>query len=108
MAKQACVQAHQKQFGGFSYNGAAGGYEDKSTYYGAHVGLGKMIEVNKKTSLDVYGRYFYAHQAGSDFEVLGDEVTTASVSSERLQLGLPCNPANSAPCKLLRRRSVGI
>ena len=59
----------------------------KSTYYGAHVGLGKMIEVNKKTSLDVYGRYFYAHQAGSDFEVLGDEVTTASVSSERLQLG---------------------
>lgn len=77
----------KNKFGGFSYNGAAGGYEDKSTYYGAHVGLGKMIEVNKKTSLDVYGRYFYAHQAGSDFEVLGDEVTTASVSSERLQLG---------------------
>ena len=77
----------KNKFGGFSYNGAAGGYEDKSTYYGAHVGLGKMIEVNKNTSLDVYGRYFYAHQAGSDFEVLGDEVTTASVSSERLQLG---------------------
>lgn len=77
----------KNKFGGFSYNGATGGYEDKSTYYGAHVGLGKMIEVNKKTSLDVYGRYFYAHQAGSDFEVLGDEVTTASVSSERLQLG---------------------
>ena len=77
----------KNKFGGFSYNGAAGGYEGKSTYYGAHVGLGKMIEVNKKTSLDVYGRYFYAHQAGSDFEVLGDEVTTASVSSERLQLG---------------------
>ncbi len=77
----------KNKFGGFSYNGAAGGYEDKSTYYGAHVGLGKMIEVNKKTSLDVYGRYFYAHQVGSDFEVLGDEVTTASVSSERLQLG---------------------
>ena len=77
----------KNKFGGFSYNGAAGGYEDKSTYYGAHVGLGKMIEVNKNTSLDVYGRYFYAHQAGSDFEVLGDEVAAASVSSERLQLG---------------------
>lgn len=77
----------KNKFGGFSYNGAAGGYEDKSTYYGAHVGVGKMIEVNKKTSLDVYGRYFYAHQAGSDFEVLGDAITTDSVSSERLQLG---------------------
>lgn len=77
----------KNKFGGFRYNDAAGGYEDKSTYYGAHLGLGKMIELNKKTSLDVYGRYFYAHQAGSDFEVLGDEVTTASVSSERLQLG---------------------
>lgn len=77
----------KNRFGGFSYNGASGGYEDKNTYYGAHVGLGKMIELNKKTSLDVYGRYFYAHQSGSDFEVLGDEVTTASVSSKRLQLG---------------------
>ena len=77
----------KNKFGGFSYNGGLGSYEDKSTYYGAHLGLGQVWQLGKNQSLDIYGKYFYTHQQGSDFEVLGEQVTTAAVKSSRLQLG---------------------
>lgn len=77
----------KNKFGGFSYNGGLGSYEDKSTYYGTHLGLGQVWQLSKNTSLDIYGKYFYTHQQGSDFEVLGEQVTTAAVKSSRLQLG---------------------
>ena len=77
----------KNKFGGFAYNGGTGSYEDRSTYYGAYLGLGQQRQVSKNTSLDIYGKYFYTHQQGSDFEVLGEQVTTAAVKSSRMQLG---------------------
>ena len=77
----------KNKFGGFSYNGGLGSYEDKSTYYGTHLGLGQVWQLSKNTSLDIYGKYFYTHQQGSDFEVLGEQVTTAAVKSSRMQIG---------------------
>lgn len=77
----------KNKFGGFAYNGGTGSYEDRSTYYGAYLGLGQQRQLSKNTSLDIYGKYFYTHQQGSDFEVLGEQVTTAAVKSSRMQLG---------------------
>ena len=77
----------KNKFGGFAYNGGIGSYEDRSTYYGAYLGLGQQRQLSKNTSLDIYGKYFYTHQQGSDFEVLGEQVTTAAVKSSRMQLG---------------------
>ena len=77
----------KNKFGGFAYNGGTGSYEDCSTYYGAYLGLGQQRQLSKNTSLDIYGKYFYTHQQGSDFEVLGEQVTTAAVKSSRMQLG---------------------
>ena len=78
----------KNKFGGFAYNGGTGSYEDRSTYYGAYLGLGQQRQLSKNTSLDIYGKYFYTHQQGSDFEVLGEQVTTAAVKSSRMQLGV--------------------
>ena len=77
----------KNKFGGFAYNGGIGSYEDRSTYYGAYLGLGQQRQLSKNTSLDIYGKYFYTHQQGSDFEVLGEQVTTAAVKSSRMQIG---------------------
>lgn len=77
----------KNKFGGFAYNGGTGSYEDRSTYYGAYLGLGQQRQLSKNTSLDIYGKYFYTHQQGSDFEVLGEQVTTAAVKSSRMQIG---------------------
>lgn len=77
----------KNKFGGFAYNGGTGSYEDRSTYYGAYLGMGQQRQLSKNTSLDIYGKYFYTHQQGSDFEVLGEQVTTAAVKSSRMQLG---------------------
>ena len=77
----------KNKFGGFAYNGGIGSYEDRSTYYGAYLGLGQQRQLSKNTSLDIYGKYFYIHQQGSDFEVLGEQVTTAAVKSSRMQIG---------------------
>lgn len=77
----------KNKFGGFAYNGGIGSYDDRSTYYGAYLGLGQQRQLSKNTSLDIYGKYFYTHQQGSDFEVLGEQVTTAAVKSSRMQLG---------------------
>ena len=77
----------KNKFGGFAYNGGTGSYEDRSTYYGAYLGLGQQRQLSKNTSLDIYGKYFYTHQQGSYFEVLGEQVTTAAVKSSRMQLG---------------------
>lgn len=77
----------KNKFGGFAYNGGTGSYEDRSTYYGAYLGLGQQRQLSKNTSLDIYGKYFYTHQQGSDFEILGEQVTTAAVKSSRMQLG---------------------
>lgn len=77
----------KNKFGGFAYNGDLGGYQDRSNYYSAHLGLGKSVKLDTVNSLDIYGRYFYTHQQGSNFEVLGDAITTDAVNSSRLQLG---------------------
>lgn len=71
--------------------GVQGGYDEDTTYYGAHVGAGHIFTLDDHSSLDVYGKYFYTHHDSDDFEILGDEVRFDSADSSRLRLGMRYN-----------------
>lgn len=35
------------------------GYETESAYYGAHIGVGKIISLSNSSDLDIYGKFFH-------------------------------------------------
>ena len=63
------------------------GYDIHANYFGAHVGLGKIIKVKKNRDLDVYGKYFYLRRNGVDFDAGGNHYTLDSVTSSLLRIG---------------------
>ncbi len=63
------------------------GYKSESTYYGAHIGVGKVISLNEATDLDVYGKFFHTYTDGDSFEVAGDKFEFDSITSDRLRIG---------------------
>ena len=68
------------------------GYDIDTFYYGAHVGIGKVIpRGNDGDSIDVYGKFIYTHHDSEDFKIDGDEFHFDSVDSERLRLGFRIN-----------------
>lgn len=71
-----------------------GGYDIDSFYYGAHIGIGKIIPKGAD-SLDVYGKFLYTHHDGETFDIGGDEFRFDSVDSQRLRLGFRYNQAQT-------------
>ena len=72
-----------------------GGYDINTTYYGAHVGIGKVMpRGNDGDSLDVYGKFLYTYHDGETFDIQGEQVEFDSVNSERLRLGFRLNEVN--------------
>lgn len=71
--------------------GVQGGYDEDTSYYGAHIGAGHIFTLDDHSSLDVYGKYFYTHHDSDEFEILGDEVRFDSADSSRLRLGMRYN-----------------
>ena len=63
------------------------GYESDSTYYGAHVGVGKVLDLGGDKELDVYGKYFHTYVDGDNFAIDGDNFTFDSVKSDRVRIG---------------------
>mgnify|MGYP000427030117 CR=1 FL=1 len=63
------------------------GYESESTYYGAHIGAGKIFSVNETTDVDVYGKFFHTYTEGDSFAVEGDVFEFDKVTSNRLRIG---------------------
>ena len=71
------------------------GYDVNTTYYGAHVGIGKVMpRGNDGDSLDVYGKFLYTYHDGETFDIQGEQVEFDSVNSERLRLGFRLNEVN--------------
>ncbi|MBR2215698.1 MAG: autotransporter domain-containing protein [Selenomonadaceae bacterium] len=70
------------------YEGINIGYDTDSSYWGAHLGLGKAIQMNGRNELNVSLRYFYS-RTGSDSVRLstGETYNFSAVSSHRLRLG---------------------
>lgn len=63
------------------------GYKSESTYYGAHIGVGKIISLNEATDLDVYGKFFHTYTDGDSFTVANDKFEFDSITSDRLRIG---------------------
>ncbi len=73
------------------------GYDIDTFYYGAHIGVGKIIARGADgDSLDVYGKFIYTHHDGEDFKIDGDEFKFDSVDSERLRVGFRLNEVNGS------------
>ena len=72
------------------------GYDVDTFYYGAHVGVGKVIpRGNEDDSIDVYGKFIYTHHSSEDFNIDGSDFHFDSVDSERLRLGFRINEVQS-------------
>ena len=68
------------------------GYDIDTFYYGAHVGVGRIIpRGNEGDSIDVYGKFIYTHHDSEDFAVGGDDFYFDSIDSERLRFGFRIN-----------------
>ena len=67
--------------------GAGYGYKSETAYYGAHLGIGKILTLNESTSVDVYGKFFHTYNKGDNFDVAGDKFEFDSITSDRLRLG---------------------
>ena len=63
------------------------GYESESAYYGAHLGVGKIISLNDSSDLDIYGKFFHTYTEGDSFKVANDEFEFDSINSDRLRIG---------------------
>ena len=63
------------------------GYESESAYYGAHIGIGKIIILSESSDLDVYGKFFHTYTEGDSFKVANDEFEFDSINSDRLRIG---------------------
>ena len=63
------------------------GYESESAYYGAHIGVGKIISLSDSSDLDIYGKFFHTYTEGDSFKVANDEFEFDSINSDRLRIG---------------------
>lgn len=68
----------------------AGGikYDSNATYYAAHLGMGKVVHLNDKDTLDYYGKLFYTRQQGDKVTVgAGATYDFDATTSLRTRLG---------------------
>ena len=63
------------------------GYETESAYYGAHIGVGKIISLSDSSDLDVYGKFFHTYTDGDSVTIAGDKFDFDSITSDRLRVG---------------------
>ena len=68
----------------------AGGikYDSDATYYAAHLGMGKVVQLNDKDTIDYYGKLFYTRQQGDKVTVgTGATYDFDATTSLRTRLG---------------------
>ena len=63
------------------------GYETESAYYGAYIGVGKIISLSDSSDLDIYGKYFHTYTEGDSVTIAGDKFDFDSITSDRLRVG---------------------
>ena len=63
------------------------GYETESAYYGAHIGVGKIISLSDSSDLDIYGKFFHTYTEGDSVTIAGDKFDFDSITSDRLRVG---------------------
>ena len=63
------------------------GYETESAYYGAHIGVGKIISLSDSSDLDIYGKFFHTYTEGDSVTIAEDKFDFDSITSDRLRIG---------------------
>ena len=63
------------------------GYETESAYYGAHIGVGKIIILSDSSDLDIYGKFFHTYTEGDSVTIADDKFDFDSITSDRLRVG---------------------
>lgn len=66
-------------------------YDTSALYYGAHVGVGYVLPLWQRNSLDISAKYFWTHQQGDKVTIAGDPYHFQSVDSHRSRLGARFN-----------------
>ncbi len=66
-------------------------YETDSMYYGMHLGLGYIWNINEQWALDMSAKYFWTHQESIDKEIAGDNFNFDSINSHVLRVGATAN-----------------
>lgn len=74
---------------------AGADYDTDANYWGAHLGLGKVFQINDKNSIDTYCKFFYTNQGSSSANISGSNVEFDAVKSKRSRLGFRFNHATS-------------
>ena len=67
-------------------NGNPYSYTTDATYWGAHIGVGREIKLNKTAVLDLYAKYFYNHRGSVSFDA-GGHYDLDAVESSVLRVG---------------------
>jgi len=79
------------------YEGTAVGYDTDSSYWGAHLGLGRAIKLTGNNEVDVSLRYFYSHTGGDSARMTtGETYKFSAVNSQRLRFGAKLTHAFTA------------
>ena len=68
-------------------SGSYYGYDSESAYYGAHIGVGKIISLSESSDLDVYGKFFHTYTEGDSVTIADDKFDFDSITSDRLRVG---------------------
>ena len=63
------------------------GFKTENAYYGAHIGIGKIIKLDNGKAWDIYGKYFHTHHEGDSVKIAGDIFDFDSVDSDKLRIG---------------------
>ena len=66
-------------------------YDSSSAYYGAHLGIGKVTELDDSAKADIYAKLLYTHQRGDSVTLQGqgarEEYDFDAVDSTRARVG---------------------
>lgn len=63
------------------------GFKTENAYYGAHIGIGKIIKLDNGKAWDIYGKYFHTHHEGDSVLIGKDTFDFDSVDSDKLRIG---------------------
>ena len=63
------------------------GFKTENAYYGAHIGIGKIIKLDNGKAWDIYGKYFHTHHEGDSVKIANDVFDFDSVNSDKLRIG---------------------
>lgn len=72
-------------------NGKLYDYDTDSSYWAAHVGIGRIFRQNDKDTFDVYAKYFYSRIGDDSFKIGADQFEVDEVTSSRIRAGVRFN-----------------